>query len=86
MLWRDDKQLDKAETELRRAVQILTAKTNAEAPATVEASIDLADVLQQRGQAEAARAILDKVAPVVNAKFVDDQQKFVYYAGFQLLR
>lgn len=71
LLWRDEDKLEEAETEMRRAVQILTAKSRADGPATLEARIDLAALLIRRGKTDEARDIADEVDTPVRAKFVE---------------
>jgi tetratricopeptide (TPR) repeat protein len=71
LLWRDEGKLDDAETEMRRAVRILTAKSQADGPATLEAKVDLATLLAQHGKTKEAREIVADVDTPVRAKFVE---------------
>ena len=71
LLWRDDGKPDDAEAEMRRAVAILTAKSSADGPATLEAKVDLAALLAQRGKQKEARDIVTEVDTPVRAKFVE---------------
>ncbi|HEY6941438.1 protein kinase domain-containing protein [Dokdonella sp.] len=71
LVQRDRGHLGEAESELRRAVEILSRSAGPQANSTIDAELELADVLVVRGQREEARALYDAVAPLLATRFVD---------------
>jgi serine/threonine-protein kinase len=68
---RDRGQLDQAESELRRAVDILSKSAGADANSTIDTELELADVLAARGSKEEARALHDRLAALLPTRFVE---------------
>ncbi len=71
LILRDRGQLDEAESELRRAVDILSKTAGTQANATIDAELQLADVLAARGNKEEARTLYDSLAPLLPTRFVE---------------
>ncbi|HVT31833.1 MAG TPA: tetratricopeptide repeat protein [Rhodanobacteraceae bacterium] len=60
-----------AEKELRRSIEILTAGIGKDANATIEAEIELAQLLAVRGASDEAAALISHVGPLLPARFVE---------------
>jgi eukaryotic-like serine/threonine-protein kinase len=71
LVLRDQGRLAEAEAELRRAVQILAAGIGKDANATLEAELQLAQLLAARGEQAEAQALLARMAPLLDVRFVD---------------
>ncbi|MBA8883406.1 serine/threonine-protein kinase [Dokdonella fugitiva] len=71
LVLRDRGRLGEAESQLRRAVEILSASAGAHANSTIDAQLQLADVLVARGNREEARALYDAVGPLLPTRFVE---------------
>jgi serine/threonine-protein kinase len=71
LILRDRGQLDRAESELRRAVDILSKSVGLEANTTIDTELQLADVLAIRGNREEARALHERLSPLLATRFVE---------------
>ncbi|MET0232533.1 MAG: tetratricopeptide repeat protein, partial [Rhodanobacteraceae bacterium] len=60
-----------AEKELRRSIDILSAGIGKDANATIEAEIQLAQLLAARGANDEAEALIVRVEPLLPARFVE---------------
>ncbi|MFC4820281.1 protein kinase domain-containing protein [Dokdonella ginsengisoli] len=72
LILRDRDRLAEAETELRRAAQMLSQKIGRNANNTIETELDLAEVLLARGKVDDARALHQRMAPLLAERFVPD--------------
>jgi serine/threonine-protein kinase len=71
LILRDRGQPDEAESELRRAADILAKSAGKEANITIDTELQLADVLATSGNKAEARTLYDRVAPLLPTRFVD---------------
>jgi len=71
LVQRDRGRLGEAESELRRAVEILSGSAGPQANSTIDAKLQLADVLVARGNREEARALYDAITPLLATRFVE---------------
>jgi len=74
LILRDRGRLAEAESQLRRAADILSASMGREANATLETKLALAEVLFARGDRDAARALQQEITPLLPGRFVDDAE------------
>jgi serine/threonine-protein kinase len=74
LILRDQGRLDAAEAELRHAVAILAKGAGKDANSTIDTELQLADVLFQRGRGDEARAALDRLGPLLPARFVEGSE------------
>ena len=70
VILRDRGRLGEAELELRRAVDILSTSAGKGANTTIDAELQLADVLATRGNSEEARKLHDDLTPLLPTRFV----------------
>ncbi|MBO9663977.1 serine/threonine-protein kinase [Dokdonella sp.] len=70
LILRDGGHLAEAETELRRAAEMLSEKIGRNANNTIETELDLAEVLLMRGKVDDARALHQRMAPLLAERFV----------------
>lgn len=70
LILRDAKRLDEAETELREADAILSKALGDHANATLDTELQLARLLYARGNFDEARRLADKIAPLLDTRFV----------------
>jgi serine/threonine-protein kinase len=71
LILRDAHRLPEAEAELRRAVDILTRGVGRDANVTIETELALAEVLAAHEKRDEARAIHQRVGPLLALRFVD---------------
>ena len=71
LILRDAKRFDEAETELRQADSILSKSLGERANATIDAELQLARLLYARGNLAEARRLDDKIAPLLDSRFVE---------------
>ena len=71
LVLRDQGRAGDAETELRRAVQILSAGIGKDANATLETELQLAELLASRGQAAEAQSLMSHIGPLLEVRFVE---------------
>jgi serine/threonine-protein kinase len=72
LILRDRDRVAEAETELRRAAEMLSQKIGRNANNTIETELDLAEVLLARGKVDDARALHQRMAPLLADRFVPD--------------
>ncbi|WP_300616498.1 tetratricopeptide repeat protein, partial [Dokdonella sp.] len=70
LILRDQQRLAEAESELRRAADILAGSAGRDSNITIDTEINLAEVLFVRGKADEARALHTRVAPLLESRFV----------------
>src|SRR4029079_17312835 len=68
LVLRDQGRAGDAETELRRAVQILSAGIGKDANATLETELQLAELLASRGQAAEAQSLMSHIGPLLEVR------------------
>jgi len=83
LVLRDQGRLAEAEPELRRAVQILGAGIGKDANATLEAELQLAQLLAARGEQAEANTLLTRMAPLLGVRFVDSAPARRQFAELQ---
>jgi serine/threonine-protein kinase len=71
LILRDMGRQAEAEVELRRAVDILSKSAGKQANATIDAEMQLADLLFARGNKDEARTLYTSLAPLLPTRFVD---------------
>jgi len=71
LVLRDQGHSKDAEPEMRRAVDILRAGIGKDANATIEAELQLAQLLSARGEDAEARSLLTRMAPLLETRFVE---------------
>lgn len=71
LIQRDRGQLGEAESELRRAVDILANSAGKQANTTIDTELQLADVLATRGSRDEARALYDSLTPLLPTRFIE---------------
>jgi len=71
LILRDQGHVTDAESELRRAIRILAAGIGKDANATLEAELQLAQLLAARGQRDEAGSLLTHIGPLLDARFVE---------------
>ncbi|HJT97891.1 MAG TPA: tetratricopeptide repeat protein [Rhodanobacteraceae bacterium] len=71
LILRDLGRIAEAEGELRHAVRILAAGIGKDANATLEAELQLAEMLAARGQRDEADTLLAHVGPLLGVRFVE---------------
>jgi serine/threonine-protein kinase len=71
LILRDRGQADEAESELRRAADILAKSAGKDANITIDTELQLADVLATSGNKAEARTLYDRLAPLLPTRFVD---------------
>jgi serine/threonine-protein kinase len=69
---RDRGRLADAEKELRRSIEILSDGIGKDANATIEAEIELADLLAAQGANDEATKLVARVGPLLSVRFVED--------------
>jgi serine/threonine-protein kinase len=70
LILRDQGRTADAEAEMRRARKILAAGIGKDANATLEAELQLAELLASRGETAEAQSLLAHVGPLLEARFV----------------
>ena len=83
LILRDQGRIADAETELRRAVGILAAGIGKDANATLEAELQLADLLAARGRRDEAGTLLAHIGPLLDARFVEAAPARVKFGELQ---
>jgi serine/threonine-protein kinase len=68
---RDRGRTAEAERELRHSIEILSSGIGKEANATIEAEVELAELLAARGASAEAEALMTHLAPLLPARFVE---------------
>jgi ATP/maltotriose-dependent transcriptional regulator MalT len=68
---RDRGRTAEAEKELRHSIEILSSGIGKEANATIEAEVELAQLLAARGASAEAEALMTHLAPLLPARFVE---------------
>jgi tetratricopeptide (TPR) repeat protein len=71
LILRDQGHVTDAESELRRAIRILAAGGK-DANATVEAELQLAQLLAVQGQRDEAGLLLTHIGPLLDVRFVEN--------------
>ncbi len=71
LVLRDQGHAVDAEAELRRAVQILAAGIGKDANATLEAELQLAQLLAARGRIDEAQSLMAHIGPLLGVRFVE---------------
>jgi tetratricopeptide (TPR) repeat protein/tRNA A-37 threonylcarbamoyl transferase component Bud32 len=71
LILRDQRHLDKAEAELRRAAGLLSKTAGKNANTTIEAELQLAEVLFARGKTDEANALHARIGPLLPDRFVE---------------
>jgi serine/threonine-protein kinase len=72
LILRDQGHTAEAEAELRHAVDILAAGIGKDANVTLEAELQLAQVLAARGARDEATALMAHIAPLLDVRFAQD--------------
>jgi serine/threonine-protein kinase len=72
LILRDRHRFAEAEASLRRAADILAKGVGPDANVTLDAELQLAEVLLARGRVGEARALQRRIGPLLPARFVDD--------------
>jgi serine/threonine-protein kinase len=83
LILRDEGDRTGAEAELRRAVAILRAGIGKDANATIESELQLAELLAANGQRDEANALLARIGPLLDARFVADAPMRRDFANLQ---
>lgn len=71
LVLRDQDRLDEAATEFRRAANLLARFSGENANATLDAQLQLADVLDLLGRTDEARTLHARMTPLLPARFLD---------------
>jgi len=83
LILRDQGHAREAEPEMRRAVRILEAGIGKDANATIEAELQLAQLLAAQGQDDEARTWIARLAPLLATRFVDSAPVRAQFAELQ---
>jgi serine/threonine-protein kinase len=71
LVFRDQGRFDDAAREFRRAADLLARFNGEDANSTLDAQLQLADMLDRLGQTEDARAMHARLTPLLPARFLD---------------
>ena len=83
LVLRDRKRLAEAEAEFRRAIAIFGGGGRGFSNTLIETELQLADLLSLRGARDEARAIVDRVAPALPARFVESAPAWRDFAALR---
>ena len=81
LVYRDQNRLDEAEREFRFAAENFTRTGSKDANPTIEVELQLADVQLARGHVDEARALHERVAPLLDERFVAQSPVRAQYAA-----